>query len=185
MNVKFIQGKILYDGTQLTPHWIYNKFDIAGDCIVSFIGGCNIKFNNIVDLEDLKENRKIYSEEMLHFIGEFFDFNLRETILLQRLFISIIKDELFNKTKDSSIRRIGDDIYVDRKKFSISIATRSEVSSLLHIGLNIEIKNTPVETSGLSDYKIEPKNFAKLLLRKFEEEIESINIAKVKVRAVR
>jgi len=43
--------QILYDGSQLTPHWIYNQFDIIGDAIVAFTGSCCVDLNKMVDIE--------------------------------------------------------------------------------------------------------------------------------------
>ena len=69
-----------YDGTQLKSHFAYDSFDIQGDSIVAFLGECNVKLSAMVDLEDVKAKDSIYSENMVHFIVEFFDLNLEKTI---------------------------------------------------------------------------------------------------------
>lgn len=182
IKVKHITRCINYNGSQLSPHFIFNNFNIIGNAIISFAGKCDISPEFIIDLADLKEKKKIYSENMLHFIGEFFSYDLEKTLLLQRLFISIIKDELVKKTRKSTIVRIGNDIFDGNHKISISVATSSCISTLLHIGINISSKNTPVKTKGLQDYNIPVEKFAKILLKKFQDEINSIYIARCKTR---
>lgn len=184
MKVKFINKRIDYDGSQLVSHWIYKNFKIVGDSLVGFIGRCDINFENMVDLEDLQKREKIYSEEMLHFIGEFFEKDLQKTILLQRLFAEIVKEEIETRTK-LKILRCGNDLYEKNRKITISVATLSPVSSLFHFGINIISKNTPVLSKGLSDYGIQTLDFAKTVLRKFQEEIEDIKNSLCKVRWVK
>ncbi|MGD9580006.1 MAG: DUF366 family protein, partial [Vampirovibrionia bacterium] len=68
MLYKFIDDReIIYDGTQLSPHWIYNEFGLLGDAIVAFIGECEVNLDHMVDLQDVKENAPIYSKKMLSF----------------------------------------------------------------------------------------------------------------------
>lgn len=65
---------------------------------------------------------------------------------------------------------------------SISIATRSLVSTLIHFGVNVTNEGTPVETSSLEDLEIEPDAFAESLMRGFLVECNSITAARAKVR---
>jgi hypothetical protein len=184
MKIKFINKKIDYDGSQLTSHWIYKNFNILGDCVVAFVGKCNIIFENMVDLEDLKRKEKIFSKNMLHFIGEFFKSDLEKILLIQRIFAEIVKDEIEKKI-DKKILRIGNDLYEKKKKLNISVATLTPISSLFHFGINISSEDTPVETAGLSDYKIEVVSFAKTILKRFKKELEDIKNSVYKVRWVK
>ena len=56
-------------------------------------------------------------------------------------------------------KREGDDIFVDGRKLSISIASISLSSAKIHFALNLEDKGTPddVETIGLYDIKVNDK----------------------------
>ncbi len=184
---KLIEKETEYTGSQLSPHWIYNNFDLKGDCIVAFMGPCSVDINSMVDLADVKNNDTIYSPLMLHFIMEFFDDDLYRAIYRQRLFIVHIKEKIENSVTGKKFVREGDDIYLldgDRRKLSVSIATRSMVSTLIHVGINIDTEGTPVKTSGLRELDIEPVQFAKEVVSGFIDEIEEIRFARCKVRGV-
>ncbi len=183
MQIKFIDQPIPYDGSQLSPHWIYQNFDAAGDAAVAFLGGCSVPTERMVDLADRKAGARIFSESMLHLIAEFFDMDLTRTILLQRLLVSLAQQEIMFRGKCFLIRA-GNDLFEGDAKLSVSVATASPVSSLIHFGINISSKNTPVKTKGLADYGIEPIGFAKALLETFKHEVESLKVARSKVKAV-
>lgn len=180
---KFIEEEITYDGSQLHPHFIYEECDIIGDAVVAFIGKCDVRLENMVDLADVKQSQPIYSEKMLHFIGEFFESNLGKNVYRQRLFMAIIKD-VISLHKNIKVERRGDDLYIKDKKMTVSIATVSPVSSLIHIGINISSRNTPVKTVGLHDLRLTPRRIAEKILKAFEEEAKGMYVAKCKVRPV-
>ena len=184
MKTKFIDNEIKYIGSQLKPHWIYRNFGIQGDSIVAFIGECDVKLTEMVDIEDVINNEPIYSKSMLSFISEQFGVNLREGILRQRLLICIIKELL--EEKGIYVVREGDDLMINGKKLSVSIATKSVTSILIHTGLNIISEGAPVEASGLkSDLNIEDiKGFALEVMKRYSEELEDIVLAEAKVRGV-
>ena len=94
MKTQFIDKDIKYIGSQLAPHWIYKNFKIQGDAIVSFIGECDVKLTEMVDIEDVINNEPIYSKLMLSFISEQFGIELTEGVFRQRLLMCIIKELL-------------------------------------------------------------------------------------------
>jgi hypothetical protein len=88
---------------------------------------------------------------------------------------------------DISLRRIGDDLFVnDSKKLSVSICTVSPTSILIHAGLNVESEGTPVESAGLSsDMGIQQvKALALSCMKTLSEEWEDIKLCCCKVKAV-
>lgn len=184
MHIKFVEQAILYDGSQLVPHWIYKTFGLMGNALVAFRGGCHVPLEKMVDLADVREKKNIFSHEMLHFVGEFFDQDLTKTILLQRLLVSLAQQEIMFRSRNSLIVRGGNDLYEGDAKLSVSIATASPVSTLLHFGINLTSHGTPVKTKGLNDYKIEVEPFAKALLESFKNEFESLSVARSKVKPV-
>lgn len=184
MQIKWVEQTIKYDGSQLTPHWIYKTFGLLGDTLVSFRGGCHVPLDKMVDQVDVKENKPIWSEEMLHFIGEFFETDLTKTILLQRLLVSLAQQEIIFRSKKQMIVRGGNDLYDGDAKLSVAIATSSPISTLLHFGVNISSRGTPVKTKGLADYGIEVEPFARALLESFRDEVQSLRVARSKVRPV-
>lgn len=185
MQIKFLSKEINYTGEQLKSHWAYREFDIKGDCIVAFVGACSVDMKHLVDIEDVKKNSPIYSEKMLHFIAEHFDNDLEKAVLRQRLLVAITFETLKKSADKHDWQRLGDDIYCcSRRKLSVSIASASPVSTLIHFGINISSKNTPVRTIGLADCKINPKIFGQEILKKYKKEIESMHWARCKVKEV-
>lgn len=183
MEKLFIDKEIKYIGSQLSPHWIYKNFHIQGDSIVAFIGEVDVKLDEMVDIEDVINNEPIYSKKMLNFIIEIFNCPLEQMVWTQRLFMSIIKEVL--EGYDAKITRDGDDLFFDNRKLSVSIATKSITSCLIHSGLNIIKEGAPIEVSDLSEIGVKDiEKFALDVMKKFQEEQKSIKMATYKVRGV-
>ncbi len=184
----FTDREITYDGHQLAPHWIYRRFDLLGDAVVAFLGPCRVELSEMVDLEDVNDNAPIYSPRMLHLIAEFFSGDLHLTVYRQRLLIVTAK-ELLETLTTRRVTRKGDDLYLDRAdgragKLSVSIATASATSTLIHTGFNIQTEGTPVPTIGLDELGVDVISFTTTLLARFAGELASIWDARCKVRAV-
>lgn len=184
MITKFIKKNITYTGSELSSLFAYKNFDIQGDSLVAFCGPCDVALTELVDQADVKTGGVIYSSSMVHFIGEFFELDLRAGIFRQRLYISIIKETLEKMQKNVKIERRGDDLFVNNKKLSVSIATLSPVSTMLHVGINIDPTGAPVPAIGLNDLKIAPAQFVQQVLKNIAAEEESIYLARCKVRGV-
>lgn len=184
MKTLFIDKEIKYIGSQLAPHWIYKNFKIQGDAIVAFCGECEVKLTEMVDIEDVINNEPIYSKYMLSFISEQFNIGLVEGVLRQRLLISTIKESL--EKRGVIVCRDGDDLFINDKKLSVSIATKSMTSVLIHTGVNILAEGAPIPVSALkSDLNIEDiKEFAIEVMKNYSEEIDDIVLASTKVRGV-
>ncbi len=185
MKTLFLNEEMKYDGTQLAPHFIYKNYNIMGDAIISFIGPCEVKLTEMVDIEDVVNNEPIYSEKMLHFICEIFNSDLIRGVYMQRLLVTTIKEQLEMKYNKSLIRN-GDDLFKNNGKLSVSIATKSPTSVLIHTALNITTDNTPVKAAGLqTDFNItDIEQFAKDVLNAYNEEVNDIYLATTKVRGV-
>ncbi len=184
MKTLIADKEIKYEGRQLAPHWIYKNFKIQGDAAVAFIGECEVKLTEMVDIEDVINNEPIYSKSMLSIITEQFNVDLVEGVFRQRLLICIIKEAL--EKRGFKITRNGDDLFFEGKKLTVSIATKSMTSILIHTGINIDSEGAPVKASGLtSELGIKDiKGFAKEVLDKYSEEIDDIIMASTKVRGV-
>lgn len=186
MKTKWLNQTEEYNGTQLRSLYAYLGHQILGDSAVAWRGACNVSFDHMVDGEDLLDQSMISGSDMVHFIIEVFDQKLMSGVLLQRLFASIVRDVLYEQSpvKNLEILREGDDLYWKKKKLSISIATSSPVSTLVHFAINVSTKGTPVPTAGLEDLKINPKKFAEKALQVLKDEYESSLEATRKVRPV-
>ncbi len=183
MNYYYVKESLKYVGSQLHSHWAYKNYGLVGDSIVAFQGPCNVPISEMVDLEDVMDKANIFSENMLHFIVEHFNLQLEKTILKQRMLICIIK-ELVEGERGSQLIRRGDDLYLAENKLTVSIATLSPVSSLIHIGINISSQNIPVPAVGLEDLGIDPFSLGHAVMKAYIQELEDIKKSRAKVRGV-
>jgi hypothetical protein len=188
MKAHWVKDTLNYDGSQLRSLFSYLNYKILGDSILGFAGSCDIQPDKMVDGEDLLANSEIAAEKMLHFIVEKFDVELFSAVCLQRLMsdhcIQLIKEMAPKEIMSQGLVRKGDDIFFENRKLNISIATVSPASTLIHYGINIENKGTPVETLSLSDFKIDHIDFADKFMTNIINEIKSIQKATQKVKWV-
>lgn len=187
MKYQWIESSFAYDGSQLKSLYAYLNHKVQGDSIVSWIGPCQVDFDHMVDGEDLLARSEIRGSRMLHFIVEKFETSLFTGVVLQRLLsakaLEILK--MAAPQKAEGLLREGDDLWLDDRKLSISIATVSPVSCLIHFALNIENEGTPVKTLSLKDLEVEPKTFAQKLGESFAQEVEAMRQATCKVKWVK
>lgn len=180
MKVRFIRRRIDYDGSQIRSHWAYREFGIQGDSLVAFRGACAVPPANMVDIEDLLAGARIAGPDMLHFIAEHFDTDLEKAVLRQRILAALAQAEL-----GDHVRRCGDDLFLGRKKLSISIATVTPVSTKIHWAVNVRrAAGAGVPTGGLEELKVDPGRFAVRLLKAYAAEIEGILDARTRVRGI-
>jgi hypothetical protein len=175
-----------YDGTQLSSLWALRTYNLQGDSIVTFRGPCRVELQNLVDIRDRLDQAPIFSPDMQHFIIEHFDTDLEKAVYRQRLLMAIIKDLIGTLTK-AVLTRVGDDLYQGDRKLSVSIATVSPVSTLIHTGLNITTAGVPVPAVGLTDLGFDGERvweFAQKVCYSYAGEVSSINLARCKVRGV-
>jgi len=185
MKKHFAGQNLEYDGRQLSSLWAFKNFHLQGDSIVAFQGPCRVALTEMVDLADVKAQAHIYSEEMLHFIVEHFEMDLEKTIIRQRILVCLVKELLDVYSPQFALQRKGDDLYWQDRKLSVSISTLSPVSTLIHLGLNISSKNTPVPTIGLNELGLASiEDFAQQVLNNYTAEMQSIYLARCKVRGV-
>ncbi len=184
MRYRLIKDEQTYTGEQIRSNFSYTTYGIVGDSIIAFCGPCDVKLKEMIDIEDLKAGKAIYSEYMLHFIIEHYDIDSEKIVLRQLLLTTIVKDAVNEIKGKNLVRRTNSDLFEEDAKLSISVATVSPLSSLIHFGINITSTNTPVKTKGLKDYDIEPYEFANIIMDRYIKEIDKINISRCKVRWV-
>ncbi|MFM8315180.1 MAG: DUF366 family protein, partial [Deltaproteobacteria bacterium] len=171
LSTQLLTNPQAYTGRELKPHWIYETLGILGHALVAFQGPCEVTLDHMVDLEDVKNHAPIYSPEMVHFLGEFFIDSLDQGILLQHLLVATIYGWLWENGMQDLSRR-GNDVYYKGRKLSVSIATKSPVSVLIHLGVNVKTEGTPIPTSGLNEMNLSPQIFAKACLECFSRDFE-------------
>ena len=189
MKYKFIEREFKYDGKQLSSLFAYLDYEILRDSIVSWVGPCEITPEHMVDGEDLLQKAEIKGDLMLHFIVEKFQVDLFAGVSLQRLLASLVIDCL-KKLSDQNLitqnlYRDGDDIFYKDQKHSISIATQSPTSTLIHFAVNVSNAGTPVKTLSLEEMGVEPRALADLVMDSFSKEVHTITEATQKVKWVK
>lgn len=183
MRIHFSERQIDYTGEQLAPHWLRKTFGLEGDCMVSFVGACDVAQEFMVDLVDLEAGSRIYSPLMLHFLVEHFDGDLEKGVLRQRLLASLARDYLSEASGKPIVRR-GDDLYLGEKKLTVSIAAASPVSVLIHFGINIQTKDVPVPACGLEELGLQADVTAQCIMKAYAAEIDSVHRARTSARPV-
>jgi uncharacterized protein len=174
---------IAYDGSQLRAHWLLDRFALVGDALVAFRGPCQVACDEVADLEDL-DGPGIAADDMVHFVWESFaTTDLLLAVHRQRLFAAQVREVLQQHGMGSELSRTGDDLYVGGGKLSISIATVSPVSALIHFAVNVQASGAPVAIACLQELGIDPRAFAHAVLTRVATEQGSIAAARAKVRA--
>jgi uncharacterized protein len=189
LNTFFSKQNRAYTGKELRPHFLLSTFGLRGSAVGAFCGPCKVETEYLVDWEDRLKKDFIEAQLMLHFIGEFFGVSLQEGVLIQRLFMALMRESLHGFLKpDQKVYRTGDDLFIAERKLSVSIVTASPVSQLLHCGINLDSTGAPVAAIGLFDLGATQKQIEEMWVPKFFEqwirEWETLDWACAKVRPV-
>jgi hypothetical protein len=184
VKTRYAGQRIDYTGRELRSGWLKETFGLDGDAIAAFTGSCDVSGEDLVDLEDYRLGNVVAGDRMLHFIVEIFRVGLPGIVFAQRLLCGIAKEILNRSTGGETVVRVGDDLYVGNGKLSVSVATASPVSGLIHLGLNIDREGVPVEAAGLADIGIDHTRLARQVITAFASEIDSCRDAATKVRPV-
>jgi hypothetical protein len=172
-----------YSGRELRSHFALDQFGLLGDCAVAFVGPCRVETADLVDLADRRAGLFIASPLMVHLIVEHFGLSLVEAVLRQRLLARLAAD-LLRDGGAPDVRVRGNDVYAAGRKASVSVATLSPVSALVHLGVNVRTEGTPVPAFGLAEAGLAPERFARDLLGSYAQELVDIERAAAKVRGV-
>jgi len=182
MKARCVREEMTYTGEQLHSLWIYRTFGLEGDAIVWFAGPCAVSGEHLVDQVDAAANDYIKAARMMHFLVEQFHGDLNHAILRQRLLVCMAGEVLSDDVPGLS--RVGDDLFFGEKKLSVSIATISPVSTLIHFAVNIDPTGAPVRACGLEELGVDPWRFAERLAAAYVGEAERMAKARCTVRSV-
>ena len=178
---------MLYDGSQINPLWSYEYLDVRGDSIIVFRGAMDVRY--IKDIEDEKNRKQIKGDDLIHLIVERFDppASIRQAYYLQRMLVICVQDVL----RDLGVitKRSGDDLFVDGKKLTVSIATAGISSEKIHCGINLTSQGTPVEANAIGLYELgidgdSWKDIGNKIAERFVFEIEDIESDICKTRCL-
>jgi len=172
-----------YSGCELYPGFLKERFGVEPDAGVLFRGSARVEGLALVDLEDRAQGDCIVATEMLHLIVERQGLALEQMVLLQRMLAAICVESLqaLLPRRACEVRRSGDDVFVGDGKFSVSIATTSHTTTLLHFAMNVDATGAPVRTSDLKGLGLPTELFAREFMSRLVAEQRDIEAAQVKV----
>jgi len=182
MRTHWLDDTVAYDGSQLRAHWAMARTGLVGDVLVGFRGPCRVADAEIADLADV-DGPGIAGDDMVHLVWELFSTpDLLLAVHRQRLLAAQARELLAELAPAAPVARDGDDLWVGDGKLSISIATVSPVSSLVHFAVNATRGGAPVRTAALAELGVDPEAFGRELIARVAEEQQSIAEARAKVR---
>lgn len=184
MRTRLLDQEILYDGSQLRSGWIAEVAGLIGEAAVAFLGPCDVSSAHMVDRADREAGVKIASPRMVHLIVEHPGLDLAHITSRQRLLMAITLELLNANLGEPLLHREGDDLHLRDRKLSVSVATVSPTSGLIHSGFNCRGEGAPVAAIGLEELAFAPREFAARLLGAYAEEIDSAATAAQKVKPV-
>jgi uncharacterized protein len=182
MLVLFSDRLLPYTGPELHSGWIEATFGLSGEAAAAWIGPAHVATADLVDNEDRAAGAEIHAALMLHFLAEHPGDALLLTVLRQRLLVAEALELLVPHVP--ALRREGDDLHLGARKLSVSIATLSPRSGLIHFALNVDPTGAPVPAIGLEELGVEPRAFAEALLARYQAETAAALHACGKVREV-
>lgn len=185
MRVLWLDDRIAYDGSQLRAHWILEQTGLVGDALVAFRGPCRVRATEMADLADLAAGAAIAADDMVHLLWESFEHpDLLLAVHRQRLLAAQAAECLRELAPGADgLHRSGDDLHFGAGKLSVSVATTTPVSSLIHFAVNAAHGGAPVAIAALSDLAVDPATFGQRLIERVRDEQESIRQARATVRA--
>jgi hypothetical protein len=182
MKTRLLDDELTYTGAQLRSGWVAEATGLSGGAAAAFLGPCDVAPEHMVDREDLEAGARIASPRMLHLIIEHPGVDLPNITLRQRLLMALAGEILNAHLGEPLLRRQGDDLYLRDRKLSVSVATTSPSSGLIHAGFNLRGEGAPVPAIGLEELGVAVREFAERLLAAYADEIERAHQASLKVR---
>ncbi len=186
-------NEIIYDGSQISSHYVADRYGVIGDSILIFRGGMKLSPKEMVDIKDIiRESHLsdilISSDDSLHFIIEEFDIqppNMEIEYYRLRILAQTIIDIL--KEREIETERKSTDIFIGGKKLNVGIATVGISSSKIHFGLNVLSTGVPehVQAIGLADLGITKEETQSLAINIAENYVYEISRIKEDVAKTR
>lgn len=145
-----------YTGKQIRPLWALDHFGLTGDSLVIFRGSMSIPREEMIDVRDIVREREqadilISGDDCIHFIIEMFDdqpANLK--IAYHRLhLLAFIAQRVLEQELQITLKKKGTDLYYQKQKVNVAIATCSANSSKIHFGLNIVSTGVPAHVKAI------------------------------------
>lgn len=177
-----LKEELGYRGPELRTGFVAERTGLAGDAAAVFIGPCRVATGDLVDLDDARAGETIVAARMLHVIVEHPGADLTSTVLRQRIMVAILCDIL--RGHGVTAERSGDDVFVDGRKLTVSIAAPGPAGCAIHLGINVDPDGAPVPAVGLAELGVNEAHLGEELMTAYKREIESAAYAENKVRPI-
>jgi hypothetical protein len=179
---RILAGSIPYTGLELRSGWVREQTGLTGDAAAAFLGPCHVPTEHLVDLDDARDGLFIRAASMAHVIVEHPACSIARAVLRQRMLVCLLAEQVARA--GHAPRRDGDDIYIDDRKLTVSIAAPGPSGALVHLGVNVDPAGAPVPAIGLAELKIDPRDALDALLNDYARELAGMAHAAGKVRTV-
>jgi len=179
---KWLEAGIPYTGRELSSRWVTAHTGQDGDTAVLFMGECHVATEDLVDNDDREAGATIEAAAMLHVVIMHPGCDLRSAVLRQRLLVCILCESL--ASREVTTERRGDDVFVDERKLTVSIAAPSSDACLIHLGINTDPAGAPVAAIGLEELGVDPHDLGDELMTRYAQELATAAYAETKVREV-
>lgn len=179
---KWMNERMGYSGAELRSRWVREQTGLDGDAAAVFQGPCDVPTDRLVDMDDAAAGATIVAAEMAHVIVEHPGCPLPQGVLRQRLLVCILCESL--GMRGVSPRREGDDVFVDGRKLTVSIAAPAPDATLIHLGVNVNPAGAPVPAVGLDEIGVRADELLHDVMIRYGDELRSASHAVTKVREV-
>jgi hypothetical protein len=179
---RWLEAGIPYTGRELSSRWVSAHTRQDGDTAALFVGECHVPTENLVDNDDREAGASIAAARMLNVVIMHPECDLRSAVLRQRLLVCILCESLAHR--EITPDRRGDDVYVDERKLTVSVAAPSSGACLIHLGINVDPAGAPVAAIGLDELAIDPHDLGDELMTRYAQELATAAYAETKVREV-
>jgi len=176
-----LDGRVPYSGLELRSGWVGENTGLSGDAAAGFVGPCLVPTEHLVDLDDVRAGHTIVAASMAHVIAEHPACPLALGVARQRLLVCILEEVVGLRR----LRRDGDDLYLEGRKLTVSIAAPYPAGSLIHLGINVDPTGAPVPAVGLEELKLDAASVLGELLQRYARELATMAHAETKVKTVR
>lgn len=167
----------------MRPHWAFKNFGLLGDSIISFTGKIDVKREELIDLFELKRKSMIPDCILLNFVVEHFGDDLGKAILRQRILLSIAEEKLVHRVGNHQINRLGDDLFVQERKLSITAVTVNPVSAKIHLGICV---NPPDKGKfiGLKKLGVDVNELSEVIVAQYRADMHDLKTKEWRMRPV-
>ncbi|HHS50942.1 MAG TPA: DUF366 family protein [candidate division Zixibacteria bacterium] len=185
MKFKILPAPRSMTEAEMHPHWALKNFGLQGDNIVAFRGAFEVPPEKWFDLDAIMHGQEVLPGEMLHFVIEHFDCNIREILMRQYILVSVVEEKLIHRmnSPDHCLVRLGEDLFDGENRISVTGCTITPVSAKLHLGLYLD-SSLQAGVHGIKAYNVKALELAELVINQYRAEMRRLEEKSWRVRPI-